>query len=528
MSVVVRVRLSLRRSIRLRHSMSRRFDSRVSKKVSGFDPISFRTHDSGSYVVSNDVEFDTIAAKSESDMFEFYHAKSREQRYQGLSGRKSLATDGMLFEYPSVKKHRLVFRDMHFPLDVLFLDEDGNIVDRGELDEDNQRTESVCLYALEVEKGWIQQNDISLTDSFDISRSLNKQWEPYVGPQEGFGWTDGEDVVYQEEPPGEVDLSNLTDEQVEQLEEELGQSFSDDSSDVDQQEVYERDIEDSIDMDNLESTDMLSKDDVVNVLSSNMTRVKQSELADNTISKIESISSNSPVSSWQGSSGRMRLSDNAYERTVSHESAHAFVNANGFDTSMFATLVSNAFDRDTGFDDTIIGKSKGEVIDEAESDGNINPGLADQFRDVIDQDDTVEVSDLTFSEMDDFDGSTNEELSALVNSISETFEELVKEMKYEGDPIESLTQDRPDTIKDEYEWTNANEFFAAIHENLQQEGINRNNLEVMYEQYPEVLSSYFDVFEPNELQKRELNQLFNDSGGSGPIESLPFPEFDND
>ena len=259
-----------------------------------------------------------------------------------------------------------------------------------------------------------------------------------------------------------------------------------------------------------------------------MTRVKQSELADNTISEIESISSTQVVSSWQGSSGIMRLSSNAYERTVSHESAHALVNANGFDTSMFATLVSNAFDRDTGFDDTIIGKSKGEVIDEAESDGNINPDLAEQFRDVISADDTVEVSDLTFFEMDDFDGERNEELSSLVDSISETFEELINEMKYEEDPIESLTQDRPDTIKNEYEWTNANEFFAAIHENLQQEGIDRNNLEIMYEQYPDVLASYFNVFEPNDLQKRELNQLFNDSGGSGPIESLPFPEVDND
>jgi len=670
---VVERRLSLRRSIRLRHSMSRRFDSRVSKKVSGFDPISFRTHDGGSYVVSSDVEFDTVTAKNDSDTFEFYHAKSREQRYQGLSGQNSLESDGMLFEYPREEKHRLVFRDMHFPLDVLFLDGDGNIVENGQLDEDNSSTESVCLYALEVEKGWIEQNNVSLTDSFDfrftnlekqipdkylegtgLSESdfvpntdvndvvedvlefidehglpnpdaqregstranqihdhytddepleyeyweeiynfhqrhraqgnhecdessiaesdkeainqnehdvcffdngyfsdhtwgsdagyeqaerivtavedadVEKQWRPYEGPQGGFGWTDGEDIVYDDEPPGEVDVSELSDEQVEQLEDELGQSFSDDSSDASQQEIFERDIEDSIDMDNLESTQMLSKDDVVNTLSSDMTRVKQSELADNTISEIESISSTQVVSSWQGSSGIMRLSSNAYERTVSHESAHALVNANGFDTSMFATLVSNAFDSDTGFDDTIIGKSKGEVIDEAESDGNINPNLAEQFRDVISVDDTVEVSDLTFFEMDDFDGERNEELSSLVDSISETFEELINEMKYEEDPIESLTQDRPDTIKNEYEWTNANEFFAAIHENLQQEGIDRNNLEIMYEQYPDVLASYFDVFEPNDLQKRELNQLFNDSGGSGPIESLPFPEVDND
>ena len=56
-------------------------------------------------------------------------------------------------------------------------------------------------------------------------------WEPYVGPQDGFGWRnpDTDEVVYQDEPPGEMDLSALTSEQVDALEEALGADLTESS-----------------------------------------------------------------------------------------------------------------------------------------------------------------------------------------------------------------------------------------------------------------------------------------------------------
>lgn len=206
-SVAIELKLSRLRGIRLRLRPSSMGDNRVSKEVGGFEPKTVRIHDSGSYVVSPDVEFDTVTAKADSGTFEFYHAKSYEQRYQGLSGRKSLATDGMVFEYPSVKKRRLVFRNMYFPLDVLFLDEDGMIINRDELSDDNPSTESVCLYAIEVEKGWPEEHDVSIGDSFDFkTEKLSKEWVRDPTEQAPNRWThtDTGEYRYQETKPSPI------------------------------------------------------------------------------------------------------------------------------------------------------------------------------------------------------------------------------------------------------------------------------------------------------------------------------------
>ena len=55
-------------------------------------------------------------------------ALTDEQRRQGLSGRKSMASDrGMLFVFPDERIVQFHMIDCHFPIDVMFIGETGRI-----------------------------------------------------------------------------------------------------------------------------------------------------------------------------------------------------------------------------------------------------------------------------------------------------------------------------------------------------------------------------------------------------------------
>jgi len=56
-------------------------------------------------------------------------ANSPEERTQGLSGRKKLEKiDGMLFVYPETDYHRIWMKDMNFPIDIIWIDEDLTVI----------------------------------------------------------------------------------------------------------------------------------------------------------------------------------------------------------------------------------------------------------------------------------------------------------------------------------------------------------------------------------------------------------------
>ena len=57
-------------------------------------------------------------------------ADTKQERYRGLSGRESLPADqGLLLVYDTSKRHGIVMRDMNFPIDIIWLDARGSIVD---------------------------------------------------------------------------------------------------------------------------------------------------------------------------------------------------------------------------------------------------------------------------------------------------------------------------------------------------------------------------------------------------------------
>lgn len=92
--------------------------------------------------------------------------------YKGLGSRENLPQDqGMLFLHESAAKHKYVMRDMKFPLDFIFINDD-KVVDVAE----NVSTDYKGTIAgatdydkvLEVNAGFVAKNNIQLGDEFKI------------------------------------------------------------------------------------------------------------------------------------------------------------------------------------------------------------------------------------------------------------------------------------------------------------------------------------------------------------------------
>ncbi len=312
------------------------------------------------------------------------------------------------------------------------------------------------------------------------------------------------------------------------LEEDMEVFVDDDppekSDNVEQVREYTEKIRDSVTFEERSPTSTLTQREIRDTMADSLTRVESEDIAENTIDRIGDVKSLRGRSHYDPHSGNISIAPNDFEKTVVHEVGHAILDSNGFETDDFASIISMGFDRSKGIDASIFSMTKGEVARKLEREGEISEGISEKIRERFDSDMVVSPNDLTFKPDTDFNEDFDEGLADFVATLNSTYTDVIADLQYENDPVQTITREDYESIKGEYEWTNANEFFAMIHENLQQEGINRNNIEKIYDQYPEVLDAYFDVFEPNDLQKRELNQLFNESGGSGPIESEPFPE----
>ena len=90
---------------------------------------------------------------------------------QGLSDRDSLgANSGMLFAFPSDQRPEFWMKDMHFPLDIIWIDDSGKIVDITQdiLPDSYPSTVSpkaLVRYVLEVNAGFASAHSILVGDS---------------------------------------------------------------------------------------------------------------------------------------------------------------------------------------------------------------------------------------------------------------------------------------------------------------------------------------------------------------------------
>jgi hypothetical protein len=94
-------------------------------------------------------------------------ASTSQSRIQGLSNRLELPADhGMLFVFETRDRHRIWMKDMQFPLDILWLDEQLRVVDMkanarpASYPETIFRPDRAALYVLELNAGSIDRYGI--------------------------------------------------------------------------------------------------------------------------------------------------------------------------------------------------------------------------------------------------------------------------------------------------------------------------------------------------------------------------------
>jgi len=101
-------------------------------------------------------------------------ASSNNERAKGLSGRESLSADtGMLFVFNNSGKYSFWMKDMNFPIDIIWIDENSKIV----FVEKDAKPESYptllgglvdAKYVLETVSGFASKNNIKIGDTVDF------------------------------------------------------------------------------------------------------------------------------------------------------------------------------------------------------------------------------------------------------------------------------------------------------------------------------------------------------------------------
>ncbi|MFH1094408.1 MAG: DUF192 domain-containing protein [Candidatus Omnitrophota bacterium] len=96
-------------------------------------------------------------------------AKTQAQRQKGLQNRSHLKKNwGMLFIFKEEDFHAFWMKDTYIPLDIAFIDRNNTIVDIQQMIPlDIQiRYDSAkkIKYALEVNAGWMEKNDIQVNE----------------------------------------------------------------------------------------------------------------------------------------------------------------------------------------------------------------------------------------------------------------------------------------------------------------------------------------------------------------------------
>lgn len=103
-------------------------------------------------------------------------ADTPELLQKGLSGRDILADDkGMFFVFPTIDRHKIWMKDMNFPIDIIWVDENFNIVDITQNVSVNSfpNTFSPSVkagFAIEVNAGFVSKNGIRIGDTIVFAR----------------------------------------------------------------------------------------------------------------------------------------------------------------------------------------------------------------------------------------------------------------------------------------------------------------------------------------------------------------------
>lgn len=102
-------------------------------------------------------------------------AETDTEMMQGLMYRESMAeNEGMLFIYSYRQEMNFWMKNTHIPLDLVFIDEDGSIVDLAEntspFSEKNINSPTLSRYVLEVNAGYCAKHYIIIGDKVKWER----------------------------------------------------------------------------------------------------------------------------------------------------------------------------------------------------------------------------------------------------------------------------------------------------------------------------------------------------------------------
>lgn len=89
-----------------------------------------------------------------------------DERFTGLSETDSLAPDeGMVFVYDGTATRHFVMRNMSFAIDIIFVDETGQITAIYHADVDDDRTfRATAQWVIEVNRGYTDTHNVSVGD----------------------------------------------------------------------------------------------------------------------------------------------------------------------------------------------------------------------------------------------------------------------------------------------------------------------------------------------------------------------------
>jgi uncharacterized membrane protein (UPF0127 family) len=127
-------------------------------------------------------ELADIEASPESNLVELVFSNGREisvelandpqSRALGLMYRREMCEDcGMLFKFDSVRIASIWMKNTYIPLDLAYINAFGKIVDIKQLkphDLTSVPSSVPVLYALDMNKGWFEKNDLSVGDKVTI------------------------------------------------------------------------------------------------------------------------------------------------------------------------------------------------------------------------------------------------------------------------------------------------------------------------------------------------------------------------
>lgn len=114
-------------------------------------------------------------------------ASTPSQRTYGLKHRPSMASDhGMLFLFPDTKPRTFWMQDTLIGLDIIFLAEDGTVINIEEASPGVERpgfpSRRPARFVLELIRGWSREHGLSPGQVIEVAAELAALAEPAAGP----------------------------------------------------------------------------------------------------------------------------------------------------------------------------------------------------------------------------------------------------------------------------------------------------------------------------------------------------------